>query len=456
MTTILRIKIVRCNTPANSNILKAIAKSNIQNLTGDVNYNFYGIQDGVGFVPVGEKYIDSFILQVDVRSFNIESGNNLMVSRQNKTIRQLLRIHDMDTCTVRAFGLKKLNEELYRQSFKITCFKNSFDIVAKFIRNKHYGTIGMRLQDVDVVRDFAGTFDKQEVAEYLRSHGYSKDGDELPIILNNDKTVGGNCLSALDYASGSKIFTRMYNKMVQMLESQAVRRNIGCLWKDWICETDTPLAKSRDAATMRGLTRVRTSFNLEYFNLPSDNFIEHMMGRLIEAIPKSLVYSTPYTAIWKSYCDSLKHTLICVHKTADVALLVYSYNQHTKKISGQIFNNWGKVKHWCINKLTFNLPIDVIEVEETEVLTMKNKKLRKDGQLEIRGVRYEGDDGNTTRIVSRNGLFSYNHASKEQNVELLKKAGFVEHKNCIAFLATHGKRTLVRNLSIREEIFVFT
>lgn len=454
MTTILRSKLTRCKSPAH--ILKAVAKINIQNLTGDINYNFYGTKDGVGFVSVGEKYIDSFILQVDIPSFSIKSKINQLVGEQNKTIRLLLRLHGLNTCTVRAFGLKKLNEVLYRQCFKVTCLKNRFDVVAEFIRNKHIRSIGMRLQDVDVVSDYAGTFDKQEVAEYLISHGYSKEGDELPIIVNNDHTVGGNCLSALDYAGGTKIFTRMYNKMVQMLESQAVRRNIGCLWKNWICETDTPLAKSRDAATMRGLTRVRTSFNLEYYNLPSDNFIDHIMERLVVAIPKSLVYSTPYAAIWKAYCDSLQHTLICVHKSTDVALLVYSYNEHTKKISGQIFNNWENIKDWCINKLTFNLPIDVIEVEETEVLTMKNKKLRKDEEIVITGVRYEGEEGHSTRIISHNGLCSYNNASKEKNAEMLEKSGFVEHKICIPFLARNGKRTNVEVVRSVEEIFVFS
>ena len=58
MTTILRSKLTRCKSPAH--ILKAVAKINIQNLTGDINYNFYGTKDGVEFVPVGEKYIDSF------------------------------------------------------------------------------------------------------------------------------------------------------------------------------------------------------------------------------------------------------------------------------------------------------------------------------------------------------------------------------------------------------------
>ena len=69
-----------------------------------------------------------------------------------------------------------------------------------------------------------------------------------------------------------------------------------------------------------------------------------------------MVYSTSYSTAWESYCDSFKHSLVCVDRSKDIAIIVYSYNQTTRNISGQLVENWLKKnkEKWCLDKLMLN------------------------------------------------------------------------------------------------------
>ena len=156
---------------------------------------------------------------------------------------------------------------------------------------------------------------------------------------------------------------KIYNKMVQMLESKSVRDKVGQHWKDWVCQQNTRLGNARNLAKERGLTRAEVTF---YCNdkVPSDKFMENTLARITGYIPHSYVYSTPYADTWKAYCHAMLHSLIVIDRTRDVALLVYSYNDVMKDRSGQFVEKWSKKEQWCLANLTLaaKLPIDVIEL----------------------------------------------------------------------------------------------
>ena len=231
---------------------------------------------------------------------------------------------------------------------------------------------------------------------------------------------------------------KIYNKMVQMLECKSVRSNLVCHWKGWACQTGTRLAYARDRAKERGLTRAEVTFYASS-TIPCDDFIDRVLQSIVRYVPKSLVYSTPYTATWKAYCSTFVHSLVCIDRTQDIAVVVYSYNEITNNISGQYYEKWSEREKWALDKLTLNgnLPLDVIE--STEVCKTISGK-RKDIVLEIYANRYykinkDSSTSFTTRLVSNGGAYSYNNDSVEHNTKLLEKAGFVEHENCIPFLA---------------------
>ena len=50
-------------------VLEKIAKENSLKRAGAVNFNKYGKQDGIGFLPCSDKFVDSFLLYVYVPDY---------------------------------------------------------------------------------------------------------------------------------------------------------------------------------------------------------------------------------------------------------------------------------------------------------------------------------------------------------------------------------------------------
>ena len=149
--------------------------------------------------------------------------------------------------------------------------------------------------------------------------------------------------------------------MVQMLECKWVRESIAKHWKDWVSQEDTRLAKTRDAAGSRGLTCPEVTFFCQN-RTPDDKFIEETLLSITNYVDQNLVYTTPHHLTWKVYCKCLRHSLILVHRQADLALLVLSYNYVTKDISGHLISKWSEKEMWSLVNLTLNgnLPIYVV------------------------------------------------------------------------------------------------
>ena len=117
-------------------------------------------------------------------------------------------------------------------------------------------------------------------------------------------------------------------------------------------------------------------------NIPSDDFIEEALQNIVVHIPATLVYSTPFANVWRSYCSSFRHSLVCIDRSEDVGLVVYSYNEITGNISGESYEKWSEREKWCLDKLTLNgnLPLDVIDVSVTsKILSSKGGKIQLHG-----------------------------------------------------------------------------
>ena len=235
---------------------------------------------------------------------------------------------------------------------------------------------------------------------------------------------------------------KIYNKMVQMLESKSVRETVGQHWKDWVCQKNTRLAKARDLAKDRDLTRAEVTFYCAD-NVPCDGLMEDTLKRITQYVSPSLVYSTPFADTWRAYCDAMLHSLVIIDRTRDVGLIVYTYNEMTKNLSGQFGEHWSEKKRWCLGNLTLGskLPLDVIEVcDRGKAISKTGTTESKDVYVDLSGTRFfkNRTDGNahfTTRLVSKGGVYSWYEGSKEDNAFLLEKAEFVPHERCTPYLA---------------------
>ena len=185
------------------------------------------------------------------------------------------------------------------------------------------------------------------------------------------------------------------------------------------------MAKARNLAKDRGLTRAEVTFYCAD-HVPCDSLMEDTLRRIIQYVPPSLVYSTPFANTWRAYCDAMLHSLVIIDRTRDVGLLVYTYNEMTKNISGQFVESWTEKERWCLCNLTLGskLPLDVIEVcDRSKAMGTKGKAKTYDVYVDISGTRYfkNRKDGNadfTTRLVSKGGVYSWYEGSTEDNAFL--------------------------------------
>ena len=233
-------------------VLEKIAKENSLNRTGTTNFNKYGQQDGTGFSQCSDKFVDNFLFYVYVPDYFVTAKKTYTeVGHVNKHIRDMLDRYSLHKCKVKAVALSPLREQpskldkvygrlkaketdetvYYVQEFKVACADNEYSDVLKFLRNDEYKIRNIFLKDIDVTMDYAGSFDKDEVIQHLttkkgfRVQGSAKDANRT--ILDNTDQVGNNCLTYMETVDGLTTRCKIYNEMVQMLESKSVEKPLG-------------------------------------------------------------------------------------------------------------------------------------------------------------------------------------------------------------------------------------
>jgi len=461
-TTVYSIEMAKL-TQATLGDMLHLVMANAQNKTGYLDYNKYGEKDGVGFeVCDSEMFVDNFVLGCYVPSNLVDKKSKKYkeVGQTNKSIRRILEESELMGCTVKGTQLNKVAGtvdpdmvfkrrigkeqpcgEYFLQEYKVACPDLEYSAVMAFLRGGSYTKEHFFLRDIDVTMDYMGSFKRKEVMAYLlEDDKFRLQGSEKPAdctILQNERDVGCNCLSWIETEKGMEIRSKLYNKMVQMLESHAVRSKIGNHWKGWADQWGTRLAKCRDSACHRGLTRAEVTFYCKS-KIPADDFIEEKLLSIAGRLPKSLVYSTPYHCTWQAYCECFHHSLVVVDKIAEkeCGIIVHSVNEVTGKVSGKIIDNWREREKWCLANLTLSqqLPIDIIKIEPPGKDTDEKAKYRVTMDSNIKESR--NGEIFKTRLVNR-GPFSHSCSAKQEWAcqFLLEKAGLLPHDNCIPLLS---------------------
>jgi hypothetical protein len=453
--------------------LTKIARMNAMNKTGWLDYNRFGVKDGQGFQACSDRFVDNFLLRVVVPDYQWKKKVYIHLGSLNKSIQEKLRAFGLTSFKLKGVNghyevkekitdkMKDVRErdpaketpdtQYYWQDVKVSCANEKAEDVLTFLREGNYRTMKAQLKDIDFTLDFAGSFDKEEVISYMtEKEDFRMQGDtENPFgrtIIDNDHTVGRNCLSYMDTSpAGCSVRCKLYNKMVQCLEVKAVGDKLGNHWKNWVDQrirdkitnekVPTRLAIAKDKATARGLTRAEVTFNCKE-DIPSDKDMDIVLQQITAFVPSFLVYSTPYSATWKAYCDSFIHSLVVVGRGEEKenAVIVHSYNQLTGVLSGMEINHWEK--DWCMANLTLSvdLPIDLIEVN-----LVKKDEEKKEWIYCLTMSRWMKQHPNgepfTTRLVCGGSMYSYGDHTQEKCEELLVNSGFLPHKNCIPHLS---------------------
>ena len=285
------------------------------------------------------------------------------------------------------------------------------------------------IKDIQLSTDHAGSFNKEVIHYLMTNEGFCMQGHADRTILDNTDQVGNNCLTYMESLDGLTTCCTIYNKMVQMLGS----KNVGQSWNDWVCQKDTRLAKSRDLCKDHGLTHVEVSLSFEEY-VPTDSIIDNTLNRITQTVSPCLVYFTPFADVWRAYCDALLHSLVVIDRTRKIALIICTYNEITKNVSGQFLYCWlGNVNHHLVND-TFGseLPVDIIEVCDRS--KARSGKIN-DTLVNVTGARYF----KRAIYAERTKGAWYEQRKESEHLQQLEKAGFVPHKHCTPRLVyVHG------------------
>ena len=140
-------------------VMEKIAKENSLNRTGAVNFNKYGKQDGIGFSPYSDKFVDNFLFYVYVPDYFVTTKKTYTkVGHVNKHIRDMLTGFGFGKCEVKAVALSPLKEQpselgkvygrlktketdatvYYVQEFKISCADEEYSHVLQSLRTDEY------------------------------------------------------------------------------------------------------------------------------------------------------------------------------------------------------------------------------------------------------------------------------------------------------------------------------
>ena len=410
------------NFKSTKSIAECLITYNCKNKIGNLNYNENGTK-GWKLEQIETIFCDNFLVAIQTPALMLGKTrkSNKAVSAQNSLINSRLRIFGIDRCDVTAVDIvnNKEPDGDFLQVFKLSCPETSPDIILEMLKNEKftksaidkedpYSTIIFR--DIDFTLDFAGSFDKEDLKHHV----------DNPI--DNNDTVGRNCLTWINDQNTIKTRCKIYNKFVQSLESGSVRSRTGNHLWNWVNNPHSGMRDRIPKSLEYGYTRFEVTF---YDDIPTFEEVEESIQDILKQFPEGIWYKTPIREQWKSFCNRLEHNLIVYCPENNETTVAYAHNELTNKISG-FYNCWKKASDlhytWILSELTLNKPIDVFYLDWDKTTDMVKV-----------GIRSFLKQDFPTRLTSPGSIFK--HLSKSPTPA---EMGLIPH-NGISFYVADAK-----------------
>jgi len=198
------------------------------------------------------------------------------------------------------------------------------------------------LLDLDITLDIAGIFNKEEMIKYLvSSFPFSLPRENIEkdnIIVDNNKTVGIDCLTRLNENSRVKV----YNKFVCQMTSPGVNKQLGNHIINFLNCPDKRLKETfgSELAHKNGITRLEaTIYNYANndFDIDEKYIPLHCLKILeknISSFLKAPFYSVSISRMWKKLTDTLENSFCVVDTTSKRLNYVYRANKNISKLTG--------------------------------------------------------------------------------------------------------------------------
>lgn len=270
--------------------------------------------------------------------------------------------------------------------------------------------------EIDFTADFACSFNKAALAEYI--HHQSGTCGEQYKVLENDKTVGKNCLSFMHPLDSCVTRCKVYNKFVQSLETRNVTARIGTHLDDWINNKEEPLRESIKGSLEHGFTRLEITFYSG--KLFKTEFYENELEHLSElALGSNKMFCCPIEAQWRAFTESLTCNMAIIDlDTKEYALGMWC-NTLTRRVGGVFgaltdrqFENIDRVVEWIAAHFSYNKGIINIATVKAdpcpfEADTPEAEKWPPTATLKLRSFVKDGDCRTTFVPGGTTGCLTY-------------------------------------------------
>ena len=251
----------------------------------------------------------------------------------------------------------------------------------------------IQLCDIDFTVDCERITTRETLLNWLPS------GTKISDRKNN---TGKNCLSWFE--DNGRIRCKVYNKIVQILESAGVREPIGSSIHTLL--TDTDIASTAIDYQLFGVTRIEVTFYSSELQTPR-YYTETVLG-LYKRLESCPTFSVSLEDQWKALRDQLTQ-MLCIY---DEKTSAFAYCQWWNSLTGKIQGASKTVKPKDLMKIVGNYsfpnrPIYLIQVSKTT------------GDEKIRVFRRnssDDDDKNLTLVPGPNGGLYPNGKKKCHNL----------------------------------------
>ena len=291
------------------------------------------------------------------------------------------------------------------------------------------------VSEVDITRDFAGSFKLNEVVEHFENnYGLTRGYERNCYFMEKDmkQRTGPNCF----VMKKENLRFKLYLKFPQMICKDKVRENLGFNLRNWVSPGKhysrlNSTLKSK-LAQERGLSRIEVSIK----NPPLDvDELKRVHMDFTDMLIPSLVRNTSHASMWTAFADNLKHTLIVVDEDISLpknekglAVVVYAYDKLTNDLCGFEVRDWQSKCTQVMSRFTLSslLPIDLIKVSKLHTGTRTLN-------LQIEGARYQkimkvGRD-DITFLTNSRGQFCFGNTE-------LEDYGLIKHRHINLVLPT--------------------
>jgi hypothetical protein len=191
------------------------------------------------------------------------------------------------------------------------------------------------LNYMDIATDCRHVTSRPILQEYLEENF----GDALQIVDDLAK-VGNHCISWIsETEEGQKVRCKVYNKLVQMLESAENTSSLGSRMESIVMPIDKKLHRRLRKAKYHGMSRFEVSFYGT--KLHDFSYYEEYLEQVKEDLQDCKTYKVPYKNYWKYMASNISSMVSVFVKGADddgdaetVFVYCHWWNSITKKKYG--------------------------------------------------------------------------------------------------------------------------